>query len=70
MGITAPRLKTLGLIDDVISEPLGGAHRDPKAMSMTLKKHLKNHLVDLQNLDLERLVEQRYQRWMAFGRTE
>lgn len=67
MGITAPNLLTLGLIDTIVSEPLGGAHRDPKAMAQTLKARLIEELAVLSKFDLDTLVEDRYQRLMSFG---
>ena len=68
MGITAQRLKTLGLIDRVVNEPLGGAHRDHAAMSANLKKALQESLKQLSALPLEDLLAQRYERLMSYGR--
>ena len=68
MGITAQRLKTLGLIDRVVSEPLGGAHRDHVAMSTNLKKALQDSLKQLSALSVEALLAQRYERLMSYGR--
>jgi acetyl-CoA carboxylase carboxyl transferase subunit alpha len=68
MGITAPRLKTLGLIDKVIAEPCGGAHRDPAAMAQTLKKSLQDALRGLEALSPTELLEARYARLMSYGR--
>ena len=68
LGITAPRLKQLGLIDKVISEPLGGAHRDHAAMMVTLKKALTEGLRQLQELPLDTLLEQREDRILAYGK--
>ncbi|MFL1907994.1 acetyl-CoA carboxylase carboxyl transferase subunit alpha [Plesiomonas shigelloides] len=67
MGITAPRLHELGLIDSVIGEPLGGAHRDMAAMSAALKAQLQQDLQDLVVLDENMLLERRYQRLMNYG---
>lgn len=67
MGITAPRLHELGLIDSVICEPLGGAHRDMAAMSAALKAQLQQDLQDLDVLDENMLLERRYQRLMNYG---
>jgi acetyl-CoA carboxylase carboxyl transferase subunit alpha len=67
MGITARRLKDLGLIDNVINEPRGGAHRSPDEMSQSLKTTLSEQLKDLQKLSTEQLLEQRYERLMSFG---
>lgn len=68
MGITAQRLKTLGLIDKIISEPLGGAHRDHAAMAQHLKKALQEALKHLSALSAEELLAQRYERLMSYGR--
>jgi len=67
MGITAPRLKRLGLIDAVIQEPLGGAHRDPEAMAASLKSALLTQLSALQGRSHEQLLEDRYRRLMSYG---
>jgi len=68
LGITAARLKTLGLIDRVINEPPGGAHRDPQAAAALLKKGLQDALRSLQGLSADELVERRYQRLMSYGK--
>ncbi|MFN4148152.1 MAG: acetyl-CoA carboxylase carboxyltransferase subunit alpha [Rhodocyclaceae bacterium] len=68
LGITAARLKTLGLIDRVINEPVGGAHRDPRAAAAALKKALQDALRGLQGLSADELVERRYQRLMSHGK--
>ncbi|HRE31938.1 MAG TPA: acetyl-CoA carboxylase carboxyltransferase subunit alpha [Candidatus Berkiella sp.] len=67
MGITADRLLALGLIDAIIPEPLGGAHRDVDRMANILKTHLINNLHLVKKIPKDRLVEQRYKRWMAMG---
>ncbi|VXB63892.1 acetyl-CoA carboxylase, carboxytransferase, alpha subunit [Pseudomonas sp. 8AS] len=67
MGITAERLKGLGIVDKVIAEPLGGAHRDPQAMAASIRKELLSQLKDLQKLDADKLLERRYQRLMSYG---
>ena len=67
MGITASRLYELGLIDEVIAEPLGGAHRDVSAMAKTLKQVLLKHLQELKTLPLKDLVENRYERLLGIG---
>ncbi|OOE36443.1 acetyl-CoA carboxylase carboxyltransferase subunit alpha [Salinivibrio sp. ML323] len=67
MGITAPRLKELGLIDSVITEPLGGAHRDINAMADSIKQTLLTQLSDLDSLDTESLRDRRYQRLLNYG---
>ncbi len=67
MGITAPRLRELGLIDAVIEEPLGGAHRDPALMADRLQQALSSRLATLGEMPVERLLERRYARLMAYG---
>jgi acetyl-CoA carboxylase carboxyl transferase subunit alpha len=68
MGITATRLKTLGLIDRVVSEPTGGAHRDHRAMAISLKKALQDQLKQLSAMSTAELLERRFERVMAYGR--
>jgi len=68
MGITASRLKTLGLIDRVVSEPLGGAHRDPRATAASLKKALQDALRQVSDLPPAELVERRFERLMGYGK--
>ena len=68
MGITAARLKSLELIDKVVDEPIGGAHRDHRAMAATLKRALGDALRELEVLSPSELVEQRYQKLMSYGR--
>ncbi|OZB38327.1 MAG: acetyl-CoA carboxylase carboxyl transferase subunit alpha [Alishewanella sp. 34-51-39] len=67
MGITAGRLKELKLIDEVIVEPLGGAHRSPEQMAATLKTALVRDLEKLQKLSTQELLDKRYQRLMSYG---
>jgi acetyl-CoA carboxylase carboxyl transferase subunit alpha len=68
LGITANRLKTLGLVDKVVSEPLGGAHRDPQAAAQSLKKALAESLRQLREKKLKELVEERLERLMSHGK--
>ncbi|MDD3353782.1 acetyl-CoA carboxylase carboxyltransferase subunit alpha [Zoogloea sp.] len=68
MGITAGRLKSLGLIDKVVSEPVGGAHRDHRAMAQTLKRALQDALRQVSELSPSELLEQRYERLMGYGK--
>jgi acetyl-CoA carboxylase carboxyl transferase subunit alpha len=68
MGITAQRLKTLGLIDKIVNEPLGGAHRDHAAMAQNLKKALQDALKQLSGLSTAELLATRYERLMSYGR--
>lgn len=67
MGLTAPRLKELSLIDNIVPEPLGGAHRNFDEMAENLKTRLLEDLDDLAPLDKETLVDRRYQRLMNYG---
>ncbi|MEN8131764.1 MAG: acetyl-CoA carboxylase carboxyltransferase subunit alpha [Pseudomonadota bacterium] len=68
MGITSKRLKELSLIDEIIPEPLGGAHRNVKAVCQNLKSALVASLEDLQRVSIENLLKQRYERLMSYGR--
>jgi acetyl-CoA carboxylase carboxyl transferase subunit alpha len=68
MGITAPRLKSLGLIDRIINEPVGGAHRDPRATAQSVKKSLQEALKQLAGLSSSELIERRFERLMSYGR--
>jgi acetyl-CoA carboxylase carboxyl transferase subunit alpha len=68
LGITASRLKTLGLVDKIVSEPLGGAHRDPAAMAQNLKKALQDALRSASEKSTEQLVEERFERLMGYGK--
>ncbi len=67
LGITAPRLKELGLIDKIIPEPLGGAHRNPEAAATALKSALLEELNRLSELAMEELLDSRYNRYMQYG---
>ena len=67
MRITADNLSEFGLVDEVLPEPLGGAHRDPKATAEVIRGALLRHLADIDQLDLEQLLEQRQQRLAGFG---
>ena len=68
LGITAGRLKTLGLIDKIITEPLGGAHRDHAAMAQNLKKALQDALRSFANKGVDELIEARFDRLMDYGK--
>ena len=68
LGITANRLKTLGLVDRVVVEPPGGAHRDPTAIMQTLRKALQEALSEAQEKPINDLVEARFERLMAYGK--
>ena len=67
MGITADRLRSLNLIDNVIPEPLGGAHRDYDQIASSLKLNLLESLEVLEAVTIDKLLDQRYQKLMAFG---
>jgi len=67
MGLTAARLKELELVDRVVDEPLGGAHRDVESMAVSLKAGLLETLEHLEQLPLDKLLDTRYQRLMSFG---
>ena len=68
MGITSDRLHELGLIDRIVAEPLGGAHRDPESVARALEAALIEELEVLVSLDIESLKRRRYQRLMSYGR--
>lgn len=67
MGVTSSVLQDLGIVDEIIPEPLGGAHRDSDAMAEILKERLVAQLDDLQRQPLDKLLETRYQRLMSYG---
>jgi acetyl-CoA carboxylase carboxyl transferase subunit alpha len=68
MAITAARLKSIGLIDRVVAEPLGGAHRDYRATAIALKKVLQDALKQLSGLSMTELIERRFERLMGYGK--
>ncbi|MGH8687082.1 MAG: acetyl-CoA carboxylase carboxyltransferase subunit alpha [Burkholderiales bacterium] len=68
LGITANRLKTLGLVDKVVGEPVGGAHRDPQAAAQSLKKALAEAFRELRAVKPKQLVEDRLERLMSYGK--
>jgi acetyl-CoA carboxylase carboxyl transferase subunit alpha len=70
MGITSQRLHELGLVDQVVGEPLGGAHRDPEWMAASLKKRLLETLDRLTEQPPEQLLERRYRRLIGYGAFE
>jgi len=67
MGVTAHRLKELGLIHEVIAEPLGGAHRDIELMAKDLKYVIERHLASLKRLSINELLAQRYDYYLSIG---
>ncbi len=70
LGITSARLRKLGLIDQIIPEPLGGAHRDFDATCQSIREALISGLRDLKALSMDKLLERRYKRLMAYGKFE
>jgi acetyl-CoA carboxylase carboxyl transferase subunit alpha len=67
MGVTSTVLEELGIVDETIPEPLGGAHRDIDAMSLTIQERLTAQIADLQSQPIDDLLEKRYQRLMSYG---
>ncbi|MFI4891244.1 MAG: acetyl-CoA carboxylase carboxyltransferase subunit alpha [Steroidobacterales bacterium] len=67
MGGTAERLKQLGLVDEVLKEPHGGAHRDPQAMAETVRASISKHLAELRQLPITQLLDARQARLRSFG---
>jgi len=70
LGLTAPRLLEHQLIDRIIPEPLGGAHRDPTAMAATIKQILLEELAALDKIDTDTLLTNRYRRLRSYGAYE
>ncbi|MCW5605688.1 MAG: acetyl-CoA carboxylase carboxyl transferase subunit alpha, partial [Burkholderiales bacterium] len=68
LGITATRLKTLGLVDRIVSEPLGGAHRDHDAMMQNLRKALQDAWRQLRDKPVSELLEARFEKIIGYGR--
>ena len=68
LGITAPRLKGLGLVDRVVTEPLGGAHRDPAAAAAALRRALLDSLREVADLSTDALLQRRHERLQSYGR--
>ena len=68
LGITAARLKSLGLIDKIISEPLGGAHRDPEATMQAVKKALQDTWRQIKDTPLDKLLETRFEKLIGHGK--
>ncbi len=68
LGITANRLKTLGLVDKIVHEPSGGAHRDPSMMMQTMRRALQEALAEAQAQPLDKLLEARFRRLMEYGK--
>ncbi|AFK63321.1 acetyl-CoA carboxylase carboxyltransferase subunit alpha [Advenella kashmirensis WT001] len=70
LGITAPRLLELGLIDKVVPEPVGGAQRDAVSMAKTLKRSLSEALRQVSGMDVDELLDKRLERLMSYGRVQ
>jgi acetyl-CoA carboxylase carboxyl transferase subunit alpha len=67
LKVAASDLETLGAIDEVIPEPLGGAHNDPPQAAAALKYALQKHLNDLRAMEMDMLLDQRYDRYRHIG---
>jgi acetyl-CoA carboxylase carboxyl transferase subunit alpha len=68
LGVTAHRLKALGLVDKIINEPVGGAHRDTRQMAAFLKRALNDALRQVSDLKPKELLQRRYERLQSYGR--
>ena len=68
LGLTAHRLKALSLVDKIVNEPLGGAHRDPKQMAMLLKRALADSLRQFQGMKTKELLAMRHEKLMSYGK--
>ena len=67
LGVTSDRLKALGLVDEVIPEPLGGAHKEPEEVAKRIADCLEKQLSELEKKTTEQLLDDRFQRLLAFG---
>ncbi|MGR8933116.1 MAG: acetyl-CoA carboxylase carboxyl transferase subunit alpha [Gammaproteobacteria bacterium] len=67
MGITSDRVREAGLLDEVVREPLGGGHRNFQGVALNLREVLSRYLLELKDVPLDELLQQRYQRLMAYG---
>jgi acetyl-CoA carboxylase carboxyl transferase subunit alpha len=67
LGITSTKLKKLGLVDEIVSEPLGGAHRDYEVTMKNVKQTLKDQLIQLKATSVDELLQNRYERVTSFG---
>ena len=67
LGITSGRLKSLGLIDEIIPEPLGGAHKDPDEVALKIADCIEQQLSQLENMPAEELLDKRFQKLLSFG---
>jgi acetyl-CoA carboxylase carboxyl transferase subunit alpha len=67
MGVTSIRLEELGIVDNTIAEPLGGAHRNVKVMARHIKQQIAQQLDELSRMDTDKMLERRYRRLMSHG---
>jgi acetyl-CoA carboxylase carboxyl transferase subunit alpha len=67
LKLTATDLMRLGVVDDIVPEPLGGAHRDPQKAARALKNAIQKHLVELEAMPIDEVVERRYRKWRSIG---
>ncbi len=67
MGVTAERLKQVGIVDHIIAEPLGGAHRDVEQVAGSIKSSLLDQIEQLTAMEVDDLIERRYRRLMSYG---
>jgi acetyl-CoA carboxylase carboxyl transferase subunit alpha len=67
LGLAAPRLKSLKLVDEIVPEPVGGAHRDPKQAAQSLKKALEDAYRDLRRMSYDELLAEREQKLLGYG---
>ena len=70
MGVTSDNLEKLGIVDETIPEPMGGAHRDIEAMCTTLKDSLVRQLDELSAVPIDQLLEKRFDRLMSYGQPD
>ena len=70
MGVTSDNLENLGIVDETIPEPMGGAHRDIDTMCETLKASLSRQLEELSAVPMDELLETRFERLMSYGRPD
>jgi acetyl-CoA carboxylase carboxyl transferase subunit alpha len=70
LGVTSERLKSLGLVDEIVPEPLGGAHRNVEEMALRVKKAIDDKLTELDNIAPENLIKRRQQRLLSYGEFE
>jgi len=70
MGVTSERLEELGIVDTTIEEPLGGAHRDVRQMSVRIREKLLEQIQQFSNMDTDALLQRRYKRLMSHGSSQ